>query len=603
MNLFVRFGAAFVRAFRGGKTRSLALQLQGFLDRAPVGLAVFDGQGRTLQRSRSLSTLLPPGETRFPESLEPRLTPAAWNELRQAVRRAASEGTETEGEWQFGGETWHLNLFPLDRGQLGLIAQDLTRRVNTEQELIASRTQLNQIIELSPVGIAVADLSSGLCLRSNRKFTETYGYRLEDLPTLARWFERVYPDPVYRSQMRSQWMQAIEENRRTGTPVPSLEVRLTGADGVERSALISTALVGNLSVVTFVDRTEQKKAEKALSDLNRSLEEKVRSRTEELEQTYRDLADTEKLAALGQLAAGMAHELNTPLGAIQAANRVIQDFWNLRLGALLAFAAGQDPADQELLVQLTARNRNLATSLPPAPDRLRRKAMMAALEDRHLDAEEETAEYLIELGWTDSDLDLWASQPGAWQTVLWCRDLLTLQRMTTVIGDGGEKAAHVVDALRRYLKGSEEAELVRIPVADQLETILTLFHHKMKHSIEVVRDYAPGAQVVGDRHRLNQVWMNLIHNALQAMDYRGTLSLSVQVGNGTLRVGIGDSGTGIPEEIRNRIFAPYFTTKKKGEGLGLGLDLCRKIVEDHQGSITFESRPGSTVFTVALPSA
>jgi len=597
-------GVVFILSRRfGGRTQILALQLQGFLDRAPVGMAVVDGDGRFVQVSRSLGALVSGQDARFPTDLSRHLDPAQAELLEAQTDEVRTLGTEATAELTIGAETWHVAQFPLGQGQTGLIAQDLSRRVLTEKELIASRAQLNQIIERSPVGIAVVDLGSSLILRTNRRFVDTYGWTIADCPTLTAWNLAAYPDPDYRADVSGRWATATARSLETGIEIPSQEADITCKEGHVRTALVSTAIVGTLAVVTFVDRTEQKRAEDALSELNHSLEEKVRSRTEELQRTYRELLDTEKLAALGQLAAGMAHELNTPLGAIQAANRVSHDYLGDRLGGFIDFVAGLSDEDKRLLVDLEGRTRELALSIPPAPDRPRRRALLAALEARGWEADDETAEYLLELGWTEANLDLLAGRPQAWRAVVASRNLLILRRMNKVVADGAEKAAHVVDALRRYLKGKDESESTRFLLAEQVETILTLFQHQLKHGVEIHRSYTPGAAVVGDRQRLNQVWMNLIHNALQAMDYQGILRISIVTEDRSVRIEVGDSGPGVAPEIRDKIFTPYFTTKAKGEGMGLGLDLCRKIVEAHQGTITFESRPGDTVFTVALPAS
>ena len=120
------------------------------------------------------------------------------------------------------------------------------------------------------------------------------------------------------------------------------------------------------------------------------------------------------------------------------------------------------------------------------------------------------------------------------------------------------------------------------------------------HVALVKKHLADGVFVTGNRDRLNQIWMNLINNALQAMDYRGALTITSEHQSEWVVVSFADTGHGIPAEIAERVFEPFFTTKKHGEGIGLGLDIARSIVEGAGGRIEFESEPGNTVFRVYL---
>ena len=336
------------------------------------------------------------------------------------------------------------------------------------------------------------------------------------------------------------------------------------------------------------------------SALKQTLENQVQARTQELEKTYQELMSAEKLAALGHLAAGMAHDLNTPLGAIQAANRLNIEFLGGsfvdRLHTLLTF----DAEERALFFLLVSAHRTLSLTLPPTPDRAKRRELLKHLTERGLSVDENMADYLLELNLDAGVMDRLIARPDLTGILQSALDLLVMARMNRVIAEAAEKAAHVVDALRRYLKGTGES-MERFDVTEQLETMLTLFQHNIKRGIRVVRSFGEGVEVFGDRQKLNQVWMNLIRNALEAMLYKGTLSLSAERSAEQVVVAVQDDGPGIPAELGERVFQPYFTTKTQGEGLGIGLDLCRKIVESHRGTIGFESRPGNTVFTVTLP--
>ncbi|MEI6877340.1 MAG: ATP-binding protein, partial [Spirochaetota bacterium] len=182
------------------------------------------------------------------------------------------------------------------------------------------------------------------------------------------------------------------------------------------------------------------------------------------------------------------------------------------------------------------------------------------------------------------------------------RAFLAAQRMTEVVRVAAEKGTAVVAALRHYLGSSATDMVADVDVEGELESVLTLLSSKIKYGVTVERRYS-GARARGSPQALSQVWMNLINNALQAMEYKGTLTLSTESAGDRTIVAITDSGSGIPDGIRDRIFEPFFTTRPSGEGMGLGLDICKRIVEKQDGRILVESRPGMTRFSVELPAA
>ena len=131
--------------------------------------------------------------------------------------------------------------------------------------------------------------------------------------------------------------------------------------------------------------------------------------------------------------------------------------------------------------------------------------------------------------------------------------------------------------------------------------VLTLYNNQIKQGVEVVKHYQDTPAILGYPDELNQVWTNLIHNALQAMNYKGKLELTVKKEDNYVVISIWDNGKGIPEEIKPRIFEPFFTNKPLGEGSGLGLNIVKRIIEKHGGEISVTSKPNDTTFLVKLP--
>ncbi|NJR67904.1 MAG: hypothetical protein HC771_03945 [Synechococcales cyanobacterium CRU_2_2] len=164
------------------------------------------------------------------------------------------------------------------------------------------------------------------------------------------------------------------------------------------------------------------------------------------------------------------------------------------------------------------------------------------------------------------------------------------------------RASKVVFALKTYASYGHSGELVAVDLVENLEAVLTLYASKLRSNVEVVRNYGDRLPPIqGNPEELSQVWMNLIHNALHAMEEKGKLLIEIQNLTHVLEVRITDSGCGIPPEILPQIFQPFFTTKPVGEGSGLGLDIAQKIIRYHQGTIAVRSMPGQTSFTVNLP--
>ncbi len=165
-----------------------------------------------------------------------------------------------------------------------------------------------------------------------------------------------------------------------------------------------------------------------------------------------------------------------------------------------------------------------------------------------------------------------------------------------------DRVAKIIFALKSFSRYGGESFWSESDLREGVETVLTIYQNQIKQGIELRRDYQdlPPVRCLPDE--LNQVWTNLVHNALQAMQNKGTLSIGLRRDGDWARVSIGDTGGGIPDAIRDRIFDAFFTTKPAGEGTGLGLDIVRKIVDKHGGQIAVDSEVGrGTIFTVSLP--
>ena len=164
----------------------------------------------------------------------------------------------------------------------------------------------------------------------------------------------------------------------------------------------------------------------------------------------------------------------------------------------------------------------------------------------------------------------------------------------------------MVFALKQFAHKDSTGEKIESDINQGLNTVLVLYRGLLKHGCEVIKHLEEVPLLICHPDEINQVWTNLIHNALQAMDNRGVLTLESSVGEDShnrpcIVVKIMDNGPGIPSSFKDRVWETFFTTKSAGEGSGLGLGICKRIIEKHQGELNFESEPGRTVFTVKLP--
>ncbi len=317
------------------------------------------------------------------------------------------------------------------------------------------------------------------------------------------------------------------------------------------------------------------------------------------------LREREKLAALGKLSAGLAHELNNPAAAVRraadhlASALTAQDARALRLGAL----------STEQIGALEAARRSASTA-PQGLDAITRS-----------DREDELAFFLEDHGVADAwdlapslvsaglDLACVEAVVAALPTesvadgIGWVAGGLTVSGLVDEVRRGAERISVLVQAVKDY-SFMDRGPLQEVDVRDGLDSTLTILRHKLGN-VDISRDYDPELpRIAGHGSELNQVWTNLIDNAIDAMGGQGRLSLRATGTGDGVEVEIGDNGPGVPLEVQEGIFQPFFTTKRMGAGTGLGLDIAYRIVVNrHGGTIRLASEPGDTRFVVRLPSA
>ncbi len=330
--------------------------------------------------------------------------------------------------------------------------------------------------------------------------------------------------------------------------------------------------------------------------------------SDRIRETTRLEQQRDRLASLGKLSAGLAHELNNPASAAKRATSQLRDtIKKIR-------DASVDLGKRDLTPAQKAEIENLETLFTQKdvipPDALTINDLEDQI-DSLLRSHGQSDLWLLAAGLARRNIQpevvesLFAKlDPGAARAAL-VRIAASVEIATLLheIESATSRISDLVGAIKEYTH-MDQAPVQNVDVVRSLETTLTILNHKLKQGVEVERDYQKVPLLVNSfGSELNQVWTNIIDNAIDAMHGRGRLRVRTHLQDGCVVVEIADDGPGIPEEVQPHIFEPFFTTKGVGEGTGLGLDTVQRIVRKHKGNIQVDSKPGDTRFQIWLPIA
>ena len=525
----------------------------------------------------------------------------------KTVELAAIRKDGTEFPVELSLATWFLDDVRYYTG----IIRDIGERKQAEQKF--------RSVTESAIDAIISANNKGEIISWNQAATRILGFSEEEV--VGKCLEIIIPERFHGDHQNGMArFNKTGEAHVIGKTV-ELAARTKHGQEVPIELSLSTWMVRDERYYTGIIRDigERKRAEEALRQSEQALREKseeMRKKNRELEDTLKRLNEMhnqlimqEKMASLGKLSAGMAHELNNPAAAAQRSAAHLQEMF-LKLQEVQA-RMGLIPFDEnqmKKMVELDAVAKERARN-PVELNILTRNEQENILEQwlQELGDSQvsDVVSALVSVGLGQEDLktlgEFFSDEQFA-EIVKWLGFKITIYSLVGEIGLATGRIVKLVKALKTYTY-MDQAPVQSVDVRKELDNTLIILNNKLKRGVDVIQEYDDNLPVIeAYASELNQVWTNLIDNAIDAMDGTGVLSIRVRWEDPWVVVEIEDNGSGISPEHQSKIFDPFFTTKPPGKGTGLGLNISRNlIVQKHKGEMTVKSKPGCTCFTIHLP--
>lgn len=403
----------------------------------------------------------------------------------------------------------------------------------------------------------------------------------------------------------------FEIQKQSGQSLIKIDVRNPG-DVVGEMALLSSGQ-RNATVISKTDSEtlciSQEVFENLLSTSSSASLAVLHWVMSRLTQNEALLHQQEKMAALGTLSAGLAHELNNPAAAAQRSASQLketQSRWLDLTHQIEAVALRENQTDWfNRFMQEASRRLGSPLKLDALEKIDLVDQLQTWLEASGIESAWELAPAMVNFGWNIKSLETLREelpQSLFHLSIQWLGTGCLMMGLLSEVLQTTERISQIVHAVKSYTY-LDQAPLLEVDIHEGLESTLVIMQHKLRGGVTVKRDYSPNLpRIEAFASELNQVWTNIIDNAIDAMNGKGEIKLKTYEEDNRVIVEITDNGPGIPEEIQSRILEPFFTTKAPGQGTGLGLHISHDIVANrHHGQLLVESKPGETKFKVILP--
>jgi two-component system, NtrC family, sensor kinase len=341
--------------------------------------------------------------------------------------------------------------------------------------------------------------------------------------------------------------------------------------------------------------------------LTETLEQKVKERTKELEEAQSQLVISEKMASLGVMVAGIAHEINTPTGVISNSSENLGSnldyiFSNLTSIHKIYSSSPEVISNFEKIIN-EIHNQEQRPNLDSREKLKVKKRLRESLKSEGFDStiNENITLFLVDRNLLNLENNIIkiVRELGV-EALQIVENFAGMHRNLSHIRYSIKNIVRIIRALK-YYSHLDQAREEEANIAEGIENTLIIMSNQLKHNIEVIKNFAEVPKILCNPDELNQVWTNIIQNSIHAIKEKGTLMINIFSENMFVCVEISDTGFGIPNEIIEKIWDPFFTTKDQGQGTGLGLGIVKGIVDKHKGKIVVKSRPGETIFKIKLP--